>query len=176
MNTEMFKNLSTKKLFIHCVIPSIITMLFGALYQIMDGIFVGQFIGEDALAAINLVMPIIMIIFSFSDMVAIGASVRISVLLGEKKSEEASQIFSFTIKFILLLSCLVGILGLFFAENIVKFISPNATEKVIEYATIYIKTYAIFSRYFLYILPLITFCVFVEKQSLVCGLILQRNC
>lgn len=145
MDTEIFKSLPTRKLFFRCVIPSIMTMTFGALYQIMDGVFVGRFIGEDALAAVNLVMPIIMIIFSFSDMVAIGASVRISILLGERKREEASQIFSFTIKIILLLSFLIGFLGLFFAEHIVNFISPNATEQAKEYAIIYVKTYAIFS-------------------------------
>ncbi len=75
-----------------------ITMAFGALYQIADGLFVGRFIGEDTLAAINLNIPIIMMVFAFSNMIATGASVRISVLLGMKKRGEASQVFSFTLK------------------------------------------------------------------------------
>jgi Na+-driven multidrug efflux pump len=77
-----------------------ITMAFGALYQIADGLFVGRFIGQDALAAVNLIMPLIMMVFAFANMVATGASVRISVLLGEKKQEEASRVFSFSLKFI----------------------------------------------------------------------------
>lgn len=62
-------------------------MTFGALYQIADGLFVGRFIGEDALAAVNIVMPVIMMVFAFSNMVATGASVRIAVLLGEKPGD-----------------------------------------------------------------------------------------
>ena len=61
----------------------------------VDGIFVGRFLGSDALAAINLIMPIIMI--------ATGASVNISMLLGKHEREEASAVFSFSVKFILTL-------------------------------------------------------------------------
>ena len=81
-----------------------ITMAFGALYQIADGLFVGRFIGENALAAINLIMPIIMIVFGFSNLIATGASVRISILLGAKNRKEASRIFTFTLKIIFLIS------------------------------------------------------------------------
>ena len=84
MDSKIFETLSPTKLFFRCAIPSMITMAFSALYQIADGLFVGRFIGSDALAAINLIMPIIMIIFGLSNLIATGASVRISVLLGEK--------------------------------------------------------------------------------------------
>jgi len=145
MESEIFEKLPPTKLFFRCAIPSMITMVFGALYQIADGLFVGRFIGEDALAAINLIMPIIMMVFAFSNMIATGASVRICVLLGEKKREEASQIFSFTIKFIFALSCVLGIVGWFFAEPFVRLLSPGASQQAIEYGVIYIRVYAGFS-------------------------------
>ena len=85
MDSEIFEKLPPTKLFFRCAVPSMVTMAFASLYQIADGLFVGRFIGGDALAAINLIMPIIMIVFGFANLIATGASVRVSVLLGAKK-------------------------------------------------------------------------------------------
>ena len=54
-----------------------------------DGMFVGKIIGSKALAAINLVFPIIMIVFAVGDMIAVGASVKMGIKLGEKEEKEA---------------------------------------------------------------------------------------
>ncbi len=145
MESEIFEKLSPTKLFFRLSVPSMITMAFGALYQIADGLFVGRFIGEDALAAINLIMPIIMMVFAFSNMIATGASVRVSVLLGEKKRKEASMVFSFTIKAIFILSCIIGSVGFVFSEKFVRLLAPGATEQAIEYGITYIRMYAVFS-------------------------------
>ena len=145
MDSEIFEKLSPTKLFFRCAIPSMITMAFGALYQIADGLFVGRFIGEDALAAVNLIMPIIMIVFGFSNLIATGASVRISVLLGEKKQEEASQVFTFTLKVIFIISCVLGILGFAFADPFVRFLSPGASVEAIEYGVTYTRIYSAFA-------------------------------
>ncbi len=149
MDSEIFEKLPPTKLFFRCAVPSMITMAFGALYQIADGLFVGRFIGEDALAAVNVIMPIIMIVFAFSNMIATGASVRISVLLGEKRREDASRMFSFSIGFIFLISLLVGVVGFAFAESFVRFLAPGATEAAIEYGITYTKVYAAFSPFLL---------------------------
>ena len=145
MDSEIFEKLPPTKLFFRCAVPSMITMAFASLYQIADGLFVGRFIGEDALAAINLIMPIIMTVFAFSNMIATGASVRISVLLGEKKREEASRVFTYSLKFILIMSCVIGVLGLIFAEPFVRFLAPGATEQAVEYGITYTRVYAVFS-------------------------------
>ena len=145
MDSQIFEKLPPTKLFFRCAVPSMITMAFGALYQIADGLFVGRFIGEDALAAVNLIMPIIMTVFAFSNMIATGASVRISVLLGEKNREHASRVFSCSLKIIFILSCILGVLGYAFAKPFVHFLSPGATEEAVEYGITYIRIYAIFS-------------------------------
>lgn len=145
MDSEMFVRLPPTRLFFRCAIPSMVTMLFGALYQIADGLFVGRFIGRDALAAVNLIMPIIMMVFAVSNMIAVGASVRISILLGARRREDASQVFSFTIKVIVLLSCLIGLLGLLFARPLVRLLSPGATEQAVACGVIYVEMYALFS-------------------------------
>ena len=145
MDSEIFGKLPPTRLFFRLAVPSMITMAFGALYQIADGVFVGRFIGEDALAAVNLIMPIIMIVFGFSNLIATGASVRISVLLGEKNREEASRVFTFTLKIIFLISCIVGIIGFIFAERFVRFLAPGATEEAIKYGITYTRVYALFA-------------------------------
>ena len=145
MDSEIFEKLSPTKLFFRCAVPSMITMAFSALYQIADGLFVGRFIGGDALAAVNLIMPIIMIVFGFANLIATGASVRIAVLLGEKNREEASRVFTFTLKVIFLMSCFLGVLGLLFAEFFVRFLAPGATEQAIEYGITYTRVYAAFA-------------------------------
>ena len=139
-----------------------ITMAFVSLYQIADGVFVGRFIGEAALAAINLVMPIIMTVFAFANLVATGASVRISILLGEKKREDASCVFSHSLKFIFLSSLVIGALGLIFAEPFVRFLAPQATEQAIEYGITYIRVYAAFS-------PLMNFYHATDNYLRACG-------
>lgn len=145
MDSEIFERLPPTKLFFRLAIPSMITMVFGALYSIADGFFVGRFIGEDALAAVNLIMPIIMMVFAFSNMIATGASVHISILLGEKNREEASRVFTFSLKFIFIISCIIGVTGLVFAESITRLLAPGATEEAIEYCVDYLLVYAVFS-------------------------------
>ena len=162
MDSQIFEKLSPTKLFFRCALPSMVTMAFGALYQIADGLFVGRFIGGDALAAVNLIMPLIMMVFAFSNMVATGASVRISILLGEKDQEDASRVFSFSLKFIFLLSCVIGAVGLVFAEPFVRLLAPGATEQAIRYGITYIRVYAAFS-------PLLPIYFATDNYLRVCG-------
>lgn len=145
MDSEIFEKLPPTKLFFRCAVPSMITMAFGALYQIADGLFVGRFIGGDALAAVNLVMPLVMAVFAFANMIATGAAVRIAVLLGEKDREGASRVFSFALKMIFLVSLAVGLIGFFLARPLVRLLAPGATEQAISYGVIYLRMYAIFS-------------------------------
>lgn len=145
MNSEVFAQLPPSRLILRCAIPSMITMAFGALYSVADGLFVGRFVGQDALAAINLIMPVIMIAFAFSNMFSTGSSVHISILLGEQKQREASRVFSFSVKIILLLSCVLGLFGYCFAQPLIRLLSPGATEQAIQYSAQYLRVYAAFS-------------------------------
>ena len=141
MNSELFATQNPTKLFFRCAVPAVVTSVFGALYSVVDGIFVGKYLGEDALAAVNLMMPIIMIVTAISNMIATGASVNKSILLGEKKREEASRVFTFSIRFILVFSVIVSALGYFLAEPFVRLIAPGATEEAIGHAVEYLRQY-----------------------------------
>ena len=81
---KLFESLPPTRLFFRCALPSMISMAMLSLYTVADGIFVGRYVGPNALAAVNLVMPLIMMSFALVDLVAVGSSVQISIRLGEK--------------------------------------------------------------------------------------------
>ncbi len=162
MNSEMFDKLSTRELFIRCAIPAAVTSVFGALYSIVDGLFVGKFLGEDALAAVNLIMPVIMIVEALSNMVATGASVNISIMLGRRNRKEASKVFSFSVKFIMVFSALIGVAGFLFAERFISFIANGASISAIDQGTQYLKVYSLFA-------PLIPIYFATDNYLRVCG-------
>ena len=68
-------------------------MLSSSLYQLIDGILVGQFLGETAFAALNLAMPFVIVNFALADLIGVGSSVPISISLGQKKDEHSKQYF-----------------------------------------------------------------------------------
>ena len=69
-------------------------MLASALYQLLDGIFVGHVLGDTSFAALNLAFPFVIINFALADLIGVGSAVPISVNLGKKKEEEANNIFT----------------------------------------------------------------------------------
>lgn len=74
--------------------PAIAAMLMSALYQIVDGIMVGQRLGPHAIASINIIYPVIALLVGLAVMVGTGGNARIAVLLGRRRSEAARRILT----------------------------------------------------------------------------------
>lgn len=150
MNQEIFGTTPPKQLFVKLAIPSLVSMLFSSIYMISDGIFVGKVIGSKALAAINLVFPIIMIVFAVGDMIAAGASVKIGINLGEKKEEEASNIFSITLLLMLIIDSIFMILSLVFAKDIIFILikDKELAQLSYEFAYVFILALPIIGPFF----------------------------
>lgn len=79
----MFKSKITK-LFFNYALPNMINSRFFSLYIIINGAFIGQFLGTKSLAAMGLSMPFIFILFTLSDLIAISSSVQTSLKIGAK--------------------------------------------------------------------------------------------
>ena len=75
-------------------LPSIVMMIFTSIYGVVDGIFVSNFAGKTPFAAINLIMPYIMLFGSFGFLIGTGGTALISKTLGMGKREKANEIFS----------------------------------------------------------------------------------
>lgn len=150
MNQELFGITPPKQLFVKLAIPSLVSMLFSSIYMISDGMFVGKVIGSKALAAINLVFPIIMIVFAVGDMIAAGASVKIGIKLGEKKEEEASNIFSIAVLLSLIINIIFMILSLIFVKDIIFILIKDKELATLSYrfAYVFILTLPIVAPFF----------------------------
>jgi len=89
------------------VFPSIVMMIFTSIYGVVDGLFVSNFAGKTAFAAINLVMPFIMVLGGIGFMIGTGGTALVSKTLGEGRQEEANRYFSMMILFTALLGVLL---------------------------------------------------------------------
>lgn len=143
-----------------CTIPVMVGMGFSAIYTITDGIFVGHFIGQEALAAVNLVMPVIMIITALADMVATGSSVRISILLGRGHIEEADRVFTSCLKLIVVIATALGMSGFLLAPSLIRFM--GAEGQTADLAVQYLRVFALF-------MPLCCLYYSTDNYLRVCG-------
>ena len=159
-NTFMFEKMQPTKLFIKCAIPATLSMIFSGIYSIADGIFVGRCIGADALAAVNLVMPLIMISFALAEMIAVGSSVQLAMLLGQKEKELANRTFSVCIKVILGISVIIGLIFFFLSKPILMLMGTEGM--ALQYSIEYIRVYAVFS-------PLIIVYFAADNYLRICG-------
>lgn len=92
MSISLSEHFTYKKL-LRFVFPSIIMMIFTSIYSVVDGLFVSNFVGKTALAAINLIMPFIMGISALGFMIGTGGSAIVAKTLGEQKEEKAIEYF-----------------------------------------------------------------------------------
>ena len=76
--------------FLKYLIPSVIGLLAMSTASIIDGVFIGNYVGSDALAAVNLIMPMMSFIFGFTLTLSIGGSVRAGKYIGEKNYSAAA--------------------------------------------------------------------------------------
>lgn len=74
--------------------PSVIMMIFISIYGVVDGVFVSNFIGKTAFAAVNLIMPVCMLLGAVGFMIGTGGSALVARLLGEGERRRANEVFS----------------------------------------------------------------------------------
>lgn len=159
-NKTLFEKTTISKLFAIVTIPGIISMLVSSLYSIIDGIFVGQLLGADAFAAVQLVMPFVIINFAIADLIGVGSSVPIAIKLGEKDEKSASNIFSSACLLILVTGMGAGALLFFFGGNFVRLM--GAEERLVIMASQYLRIYAGFA-------PVTTILFAVDNYLRICG-------
>ena len=90
---QLSDHFTYKKLLSFCF-PTIIMMIFTSIYGVVDGLFVSNYVGKTPFAAINLIMPFIMVLGGFGFMIGTGGSALVAKTLGENKQEKANRYFS----------------------------------------------------------------------------------
>ena len=94
--------------------PSVIMMLFSSIYGVVDGLFVSNFVGKTEFAAINLLMPVLMIIGAFGFMLGAGGTAVVSKTLGEGEVKLANRYFSLFVYLIIVVGASMSLLGVIF--------------------------------------------------------------
>lgn len=159
----------TLKNILKFAVPTIAMTVFMSFYTMVDGLFVSNLIGTDALSAINLTAPVIQLVTAVSTMLATGGSAVIMKKMGEQKDEEAREDFTFLI----LVNVAVGLvmcgLGYLLMDHI--FAGMNLSAEVAGYCVEYLSRYLLFTVPILLMNNFTLYMIASEKAtlSLICS-------
>lgn len=124
MQIQLSEKFNYKKL-IRFTMPSIIMMIFISIYSVVDGVFVSNFVGKTPFTAINLIMPVYMLLGAIGFMVGTGGSALVSKLLGEGKTEKANSVFSLLIYASLIFGAAISLIVFIFIEPISRLLGAE---------------------------------------------------
>ncbi|GMX62385.1 multidrug efflux MATE transporter FepA [Paenibacillus elgii] len=116
---------SVSKVFVRYLVPSVVGMFMMSINVVIDGIFVGQRLGEVALAGVNVAFPVFSIYFAISLWVGIGGAALYSRSLGAKNVEQARSIFTHSLTLIFSLTLLLAGIAYLFREKLAVFLGAN---------------------------------------------------
>lgn len=159
----------TYKTLIKFTIPTIIMMIFTSIYGVVDGIFVSNCVGSDAFAAVNLIMPVLMILGIVGFMIGSGGSALIAKTIGEGKKEKANEYFSMLIYLLIIIGLILSIVGIIAIRPISGLL--GAKENILEDCITYGRVLLIFLIPFILQNCFQNFLVVAEKPTF--GLIIS---
>ena len=116
MNIQLSDHFTMGRL-LRFTLPSIVMMVCTSIYSVVDGLFVANIVGSDALASINIVMPLFLVLGAFGFMLGTGGSAEVAKTMGEGRDEDAKSYFTN-------LTLAVAVLGVALTLGTVFFIRP----------------------------------------------------
>ena len=137
MKIQLSEHFSYKKL-LRFTLPSIIMMIFTSIYSVVDGFFVSNFVGKTPFAAVNFIMPFLMILGAFGFMFGTGGSALISKTMGEGDKERAQQLFSLFIYVSVGCGVVIAAAGIIFIRPVAALLGADGTmlEDCVRYGRI----------------------------------------
>ena len=146
------------------VLPSIVMMVFTSIYGVVDGLFVSNFAGKTPFAAINLVMPFIMVLGGIGFMIGTGGTALVSKVLGEGEPEKAKRYFTMMILFTLLVGAVLTVFGVTMMEKVARFF--GATDEMLRDCVLYGRIVISFTAAFMLQNVFQSFLIAAEKPKL----------
>lgn len=145
-------------------LPSIVMMLFISIYGVVDGLFVSNFVGKTAFAAINLVMPFVMVIGGVGFMIGTGGTALVSRVLGEGKRVLANRYFTMMVWLSIIVGAVLSTVGIAFMEPVSRFL--GATDAMLPDCVLYGRICIGFSVSFMLQNLFQSFLIAAEKPKL----------
>ena len=124
MHIQLSDHFTYKKL-LRFTMPSIIMMIFTSIYGVVDGFFVSNFVGKTPFAAVNFIMPFLMILGALGSMFGTGGSALIAKTLGEGDNERAKKLFSLFVYISAACGIVIAVLGILFIRPIAAFLGAE---------------------------------------------------
>jgi len=118
---------SINKTFFKFAVPSIVGLLIVSMQIMIDGMFVGNFVGPRGLAAINISMPYINIVMSIGMMIIAGGGVISAISLGKKENKKAGENASFTLVSLVVILGIISLISLLFLNRLIVFLGADIT-------------------------------------------------
>ena len=146
------------------VLPCIGTMLFTSIYGIVDGLCVSNFVGKTAFAAVNLIMPVPMLVGSVGFMLGTGGSAIVGITLGEGDREKADRYFSLFVWTGLILGIVLSAIGVLIVRPAAALL--GAEGELLDYAVRYGRLLMICLPFFILQNMFQSFFVTAEKPHL----------
>lgn len=145
-------------------LPSIGMMVFNSIYGVVDGIFVSNFAGKTAFAAVNLIMPVLMMLGVVGFMIGSGGTALISMTLGMGDKKKANEIFSMLTWICIISGFALSGLALVFLRPVAVFL--GAEGEILENCMLYGRIVIPATTAYLLQFAFQSFCVTAEKASL----------
>lgn len=136
MRIQLSDHFTFKKL-LRFSLPTIAMMIFSSVYAIVDGFFVSNFVGSTAFAAVNLIIPVLMIFSSIGFMVGTGGSALVSMTLGQGDEKKANEIFSLLVYFVIGAGAILMVIGYIVIEPVAA--ALGATPEMLSLAVSYAR-------------------------------------
>ena len=127
MNSIQLSDHFTFKKLLRFTLPSILMMIFTSIFGVVDGFFVSNYVGKTPFAAVNFIMPFLMILGSLGFMFGTGGSALIAKTFGERKPDKAKQLFSLFIYVTLICAIVLSVLGILFIRPIAAWLGAEGT-------------------------------------------------
>mgnify|MGYP001122255187 FL=1 len=155
-------------------LPSIIMMVFTSIYGVVDGYFVSNYVGKTPFAAVNLIMPFLMIIGGVGFMIGTGGTALVAKHLGEKDENQARRVFSMMMILTLILGVSISVLGIIFADKMALLLGADI--EMLDYCVTYARTCLIFNTMFMFQNVFQSFLVTAERPKLGLVVIVAAGC
>ena len=126
MNIQLSDHFNCRRL-LRFTLPSIVMMIFTSVYGVVDGFFVSNFVGKTSFAAVNFIMPFLMILGAVGFMFGAGGGALIAKTMGEGRHEKAQKLFSLFVYVTVICGIVIAVLGSIFIRPIAAFLGAEGT-------------------------------------------------
>ena len=145
-------------------LPSIVMMIFTSIYGVVDGFFVSNFVGKTPFAAVNFIMPFLMILGAVGFMFGTGGSALIAITMGTGDKERANRLFSLFVYVSAVCGVVIGLLGIVLIRPVAALLGAEGV--LLDNCVLYGRVILIALPAFILQYEFQSFCITAEKPQL----------